>query len=112
NPHFVCLTLIPDSTLVQKEKDEETQELLKIRSLLTEEETEKILTQDKQLAEYQLQIEHQSLECLPKISLNEVQKKAKDYLLSQNCTNSLSVLQHQCFTNRIIYADLIAPIPF
>ncbi len=112
NPHFVCLTLKPDATLEQKEREDEEKGLHQQQSQLTEKMIQEILDQEKELADYQSQVEHQSLDCLPKISLNEVPRQAKDYSLTSQTNGPVTVVQHECFTNRIVYADLVYDLPF
>ncbi len=112
NPHFVCLTLLPDANLEQKEREEEEKSLMKVQSQLTEKMIQEILDQEKELAEYQSQVEHQSLDCLPKISLSEVPRQAKDYPLTFRTNGPIETAWHECFTNRIVYADLIYDLPY
>lgn len=111
NQHYVCLTLLPDQGLEEKEKHAEEKKLHQIRETLTEEKIQEILDQEKALAQHQETLEHQSLECLPKISLSEVPESCKDYPLSLSHIGSLSIAQHTCFTNRIVYADLSYDLP-
>lgn len=111
NPHFVCLTLLPSHSLEQHERDEEAKKLQEIRGRLSEKEILHIIEQEKALVRYQEEIEHQSLECLPMISLSEVPENCKDYPLLHSHTGSLAIVQHTCFTNRIVYADLSYPLP-
>lgn len=111
NTHFVRLTLLPDPALEQKEREEEEKKLAQIRQHLSELQIEKIVAQEKALANYQAEIEHQSLDCLPMISLSEVPPSCKDYPLSTSIVGGLSIVQHTCFTNRIVYADLFYDLP-
>lgn len=111
NPHFVRLTLLPDPALEQKEQEEEEKKLKEIQSHLSPSETENILAQEKALEAYQAEIEHQSLDCLPMISLAEVPANCKDYPLSLSNSGPLAIAEHTCFTNRIVYADLSYDLP-
>ncbi len=111
NPHFVRLTLLPDPSLEQKEREEEEKKLKQIQAHLASTETEKILAQEKALEAYQAEIEHQSLDCLPMISLSEVPENCRDYPLALSNSGSLAIAEHTCFTNRIIYADLSYDLP-
>lgn len=107
NPHFVRLTLKPDRTLAQKEQEEEQKKLQEIRARLTEDQEKKIEGQMKQLAAYQEEIENQSLDCLPKVTLRNVPPHAHDFSLIEKG----NILHHACFTNQILYADLIFELP-
>lgn len=112
NPHFVCLTLLPDPDLQQKEREEEENRLFQQKAHLPEEKIQEILAQEKELAAFQAKIENQSLDCLPKIELSDVSRKAKNYPLQVLRIGQLDLLHHDCFTNRIVYADLVYDLPF
>jgi len=111
NPHAVYLTLKPDPALNQKESDEEKAALAAIRAKLTKKELDEIVEQEKKLAAYQEQVEHQSLDCLPKVTLADVPVHAKDFPLASSSFGALALHHHCCFTNRIIYADLCFDLP-
>ncbi|MGE5195997.1 MAG: insulinase family protein, partial [Anaerolineae bacterium] len=112
NPHFVRLTLLPDPTLTSKEHEQERKILDSIRERLTENDVQKLLAQAASLSAYQKQLEHQSLECLPKVSLDDVPQTSHDFLLRQEIFRNLHIFHHECFTNHFIYADLVFDLPF
>lgn len=107
NPHFVRLTLKPDPELALEEAKEEQEVLSQIRTKLDPSEKEMILNQMQMLKEHQEEVEHQSLECLPKVTLKDVPLETRDFPLVQNG----NVFYHNCFTNQILYADLIFDLP-
>jgi Zn-dependent M16 (insulinase) family peptidase len=107
NTHFVRLTLTPDPKLEKEEQEEEQKRLAKIRERLTDKEAQAIKDQSAQLAAYQEEIENQSLDCLPKVTLKDVPPHARDFPLVEKG----AVLHHSCFTNQILYADLIFELP-
>jgi Zn-dependent M16 (insulinase) family peptidase len=107
NTHFVRLTLKPDPNLAKKEKQEEEAKLQSIQNNLSEEEKKTIVELSQKLQEYQESIEHQSLECLPKVSLSDVPKDPKEIVLVKKG----NISHHNCFTNQILYADLIYELP-
>ncbi len=111
NPHFVHLVLRPDPTLEKEEQEEEAKRLEAIRARLTEKEEKRIAKQTEELAAYQESVENQSLECLPKVTLSDVPPRARDFHLSEKKTGSLSLYHHSCFTNQIVYADLVFDLP-
>ncbi|MBI5346730.1 MAG: insulinase family protein [Chlamydiae bacterium] len=112
NKHLVKLTFIPDTALEKKENDEEQERLAKIKKSLSQKQTEKILQTTLSLKKYQESLEHASLDCLPKLQLSDVPQKIKDYPLKEEKFNNLTVFQHNCFTNDIIYADLLFDLPY
>lgn len=108
NPHYVELVFSPDAKLASEERKEEEERLQKLVHQVNKEE---IIAQTKELAKYQESIETQSLDCLPKLSLKDIPKQAKDYPLFTTQIDQLEIFQHSCFTNQILYADLIFDLP-
>jgi len=111
NPHFVRLVMRPDHNLSSEELAAEKEKLKKIQSKLSKNEKEQIILQAAELAQYQKETESQSLDCLPKISLDDVSPLARDFTLKHLKHHNLEIFHHDCFTNHIIYADLIFDLP-
>lgn len=107
NTHFVRLTLKPDPHLEKKEREEEQARLAKIRAHLTEKQEGEIAVQSALLSTYQEENENQSLECLPKVTLKDIPSHTRDFLLIDKATT----LHYSCFTNQILYTDLIFELP-
>lgn len=107
NAHFVRLTLKPDPKLAKEEQEGEQRRLNQIRARLTETEEQQIAAQSAQLAAYQEEVENQSLDCLPKVTLHDVPLHARDFPLIERG----NTLHHSCFTNQILYVDLIFELP-
>lgn len=108
NPHFVQLVLYPDPNLQKEELQEEQKRLSRVRSHIDE---TIILSQSKELTAYQEEIEAQSLDCLPKLSIRDIPSNARDFLLHEEEQKNLIIDHHACFTNKILYADLIYDLP-
>jgi Zn-dependent M16 (insulinase) family peptidase len=107
NPHFVRLVMEPDPKLEAEEKQDEEKRLAAIRSRLTEKEAELIVKQTAELAAYQEAVEHQSIDCLPKVTLHDVPKHSRDFPLK----HTDGIYRHDVFTNQILYADLNFDLP-
>ncbi|MBX7067354.1 MAG: insulinase family protein [Parachlamydiales bacterium] len=107
NLHFVRLVLKPDPDLNRKEQEEEQKRLQAIQSKLTKAEEKTIREQSAKLKAYQEAVEHQSLDCLPKVTLKDVPPHIRDYPIIQKN----NVFHHSCFTNQILYADLVFDLP-
>ncbi len=107
NPHFVRLTLEPDPNLAKKELEEEQEKIQTISAHLTDKEKQNIAHQSAKLKAYQEEIEHQSLDCLPKVTLQDVPPHIRDFALHQK----KNIFYHHCFTNQILYADLLFDLP-
>ena len=111
NTHFVQTIMVPDSELEVSERKEEEEKLSTIRSKLTEEKVAIVIKQANELLDYQEEIENQSIECLPKITLKDIPKEIPDFPLSEKQYGNLTVFHHECFTNHIVYADLMMDLP-
>ncbi|MCB1107824.1 MAG: insulinase family protein [Chlamydiia bacterium] len=111
NPHFLTHVFSANSELKQKEEDEEKERLKKIESSLSEKDREKIKKQTAELKEYQAKVESQSLECLPKIALEDVPKEVTDFPLNHEQVGQVTVFHHECFTNHILYGRVLFDLP-
>lgn len=111
NPHRVRIVMSPDPHLTVEENAAEKKRLEQIQASLTKNEIDKILKNTEALAQYQLETENQDIDCLPKVNLEDVPPHARDFPLVQQDFRNLKIFHHECFTNRIVYADLIFDLP-
>ncbi len=111
NPHRVRITLSPDKELAGKEHEEEAQALAKIRASLTKEGEQKIIQQALDLNAFQKAQDEEDFDILPKLTLNNVPKHGRFFALNREKLGALEVFSHHCFTNDILYADLIFDLP-
>ena len=107
NTHFVRLIMRPDPQLTSQELQKEKQDLKDLKETLSEGEMQAIVKQAEALAKYQKEAEHQSIECLPKVELDDIPAEVKDFPLKKK----EQVFFHECFTNQIVYADLVFDLP-
>lgn len=112
NPHFVRIVFTPDTKLAKREQKEEKDLLKKIQEKLTEKDIEKIIDQTHKLEEYQKIVESQSLDCLPKVSLDDVPLLVRDFTLKKEMHSTFETFHHDCFTNHILYADVTFDLPY
>lgn len=112
NSHHVYIILEPDAALAPKEQIEEQTLLNKIKENLSETEKNAIVRRSEELAKYQQSEENDNIEILPKLELKDVPKTARDYSLSVEQHDQLQVYHHACFTNEIVYADLVFDLPY
>lgn len=110
NPHRVRLVMHPDQHLSSEEISEEKKQLLEIQKALTDQQTTEIIQQGQELAAFQKKTELQSLDCLPKVTLNDVSPVIRDFPLKHYSHGNLKIFHHHCFTNHIVYADLICDL--
>ncbi|MEN9343379.1 MAG: presequence protease, mitochondrial [Chlamydiota bacterium] len=111
NPHRVRIVMHPDANLPAKELDEEKRGLAEIQQRLSFQEKESIIKQSLELAKFQEHTEQQSLECLPNISLKDIDPQIRSFPLTYLKKENVSVYHHECFTNHICYADLFFDLP-
>lgn len=111
NTHFVRLVMKPDPELEEEENRLEKEKLKKIQESLSKKEIDTILEETKKLEEFQAKSEHESVECLPKISIKDVPKKTKIFDLNKICEENTWVYHHETFTNHITYVNLVTSLP-
>jgi len=110
NPHRVTLTFFPDSNLQEQEEEKEKEKLEEIKSRLSAEDVQLILNDAEAL--FYLQDEGAGdEEVLPKIHLSAIPKEPKNFVLQEHKLDHLHLYTHETFTNGIIYADYVLPIP-
>lgn len=111
NPHFVRLVMEPDTGLLEEEATQEKEQLAKIQEALSASQKDEIIRQNAALKTYQEETEKQSLDCLPQIQISDIPLLTRDFPLHKEKIHHLEVFHHACFTNQIIYADLIFNLP-
>lgn len=111
NPHYVRITMEPDAEMESRESAEELGKLAHFKEKLTSSQIETIIEETKELADFQKRQEDQDLEILPKVTLADVPRSSKHYHLNQESYKQGQVFSHECFTNRILYLDLLCDLP-
>ena len=111
NTHFVKVIMNPDRELANKESLEEKALLEEKKRALSPQEIQDLITESSKLEKIQDQVEDQDLSCLPKVTLQDVPILTRDFPLIRVRKPSLEIFHHDCFTNHIVYADLIFDLP-
>ena len=111
NPHFVRVVMVPDKELTARELAEEKAKLSKIRHSMSGEEALRLVKQAEELAHFQKKQEEEDTDVLPKVSLDDVPKASRTFPLHQEKIGNLEVFHHGCFTNQILYTDLVFNLP-
>lgn len=109
NRHRVSVEMVPRVELEAEELQAETERLASIEKRLTAQERTRIVEEAEQLKAYQEQEE--DLSVLPQIAVSDVARKAREFSLERSEVGSLSLFHHDCFTNGILYADLLLDLP-
>lgn len=112
NTHHVRIVMQPDADLSSREEQEEKQALAHIASNYTHKERADLVTMAHQLQKFQSDQESQNLNVLPKLTLAEIPRHVRDYPLQHEKIGGFEVYTHGCFTNQIVYADLLFPLPY
>lgn len=111
NPHFARVVLIPDKTVATRELEEEKAALAAIQKQLTPSRSRELIQKAQALTSFQEKQEEADLDILPKLTLDDVPRAPKVFALSQEKQGNLNVYHHSCFTNEIVYADLVFDLP-
>lgn len=111
NPHFVRIVMRPDPNLGEKEARKEKEQLELIKQSLSKEQVEAVVQSAATLAAFQKKQEEEDIDVLPKVSLSDIPPLSKDYPLMKERVGNLEVFHHRVFTNEIVYADLVFPLP-
>lgn len=111
NPHRLLVTLIPDPQLTKKEEKEEEEALKIIRAKLSPEQEKELIKTAAKLSVFQEEQEHQDIDILPKVTLADVPKRSRDYPLTRTKAGNLELFHHDCFTNQLLYVDLVYSLP-
>jgi Zn-dependent M16 (insulinase) family peptidase len=111
NPHFVRVVMVPDKNLSEEEREFEKKTLEKMRENSTELQIQEIVHKASELTSFQKKQEEESTDILPKVTLADVPLATRNFLIKQESVGNLEVFSHECFTNEIVYADLIYDLP-
>ncbi|MGR3912559.1 MAG: insulinase family protein [Candidatus Rhabdochlamydia sp.] len=107
NTHRICLTMVPDKDLLEKEELLEKEALKTYQQKASLEEKKQIREQMERLKQFQEKLEHQDLECLPEVTLEDVPLLPQPLVLEEK----KPLFIFPSFTNGVVYADLIMDIP-
>lgn len=113
NSHFVRIVMSPNQGLAAQELHNERAVLDQIRKSLTPGQEKQIIEKAANLAAFQKKQEddEEMLDVLPKITLDDVPKSSREYILNSEKLGQLQVFHHSCFTNEIVYSDLVFNMP-
>ena len=111
NKHFLKLVMLPNPELGKEESDQEKATLKKIKSSLSSTEKQQIVEKSKELLAFQKENSQENIETLPKIQIEDVPKSGTEYPLRVHNLDNLDVFHHECFTNHIVYVDIVTDLP-
>lgn len=111
NPHRYRLVMAPDTDLSEKMHKEEESFLQEKQQSLSSEEIQTILKESLEIQEDQQRKEEEDINCLPILGLDDLPKQVSFYPVEKEQFDQLVVHHHSCFTNHILYADLVFDLP-
>lgn len=111
NPHFARVILIPDKALAAQESEKEKATLSTIQKKLTAKQSKELIKKAAELVTFQKKQEEVDVDILPTLTLDDVPHFPKVYPLSTETFGNLNVYHHNCFTNEIVYADIVFDLP-
>lgn len=110
NPHYARIILLPDADLIAHEAKEERMHLDAKQKNLSATEIAEIKQLNRVLEQYQETPEDVD-KILPNFSLDKIPHSGKEFDLVKHCVNAGEVFYHHCFTNDLLFVDLILDLP-
>lgn len=108
NPHSLLTVLKPMKGLMEENLAKVKQELADYKASLSDEELEKIVTQTKELKEYQKTPDtKEALDKIPLLSLEDITPRTDYYKITKQQIDGLNYLLYPTFSNDIIYTKMI-----
>ena len=109
NQHRVRLTLRPDEDLSQRKEQAEKAHLASLKSALSEEDKQAVVTRAKVLADRQMQEDDPGL--LPKVDLEDVPAEIKIPEATQQKISGVDSTIYKQGTNGLVYHEMICELP-
>ena len=107
NSHYGFVTMNPEKGLAEKSHNEQRMKLAEIKKQLSEVEIDSIVANTKHLLERQNSSDlKEDLEKIPMLEISDVNPKAEDFSLKVNDLDIIKILEHDVFTNGIVYLKL------
>lgn len=109
NPHRVTLVMTPDDQLAMRRDKAEAARLDNIKSEMTSEQLQDVITLAEALEKRQQQKDDESI--LPKVGLEDVPKDIADLSAGRSNIGKLKFDNYAQGTNGLIYQQIITPMP-
>lgn len=111
NPHFVRLIMLPDKSQAARETADEKARLSAIQHDLNHDQKDELVRKAAELALFQQKQEDEDIDILPTLTLDDVPRSPRVITLNNEMVGHLNTYHHACFTNEIVYADLVIDLP-
>ncbi|CAA7400901.1 unnamed protein product [Spirodela intermedia] len=108
NPHCVTVEMQPDPEIASQEEAAERQILENVKSSMTQEDLAELAraTQELRLRQ-ETPDSPEALKCVPSLSLDDIPRKPIQVPTEIAEVNGVKVLQHDLFTNDVLYAEVV-----
>ncbi len=107
NPHALLMVLKPEPGLQAKLDEATNSELKEFKAGLSETELENLISETKELVEYQKKEDTpEALATIPMLELADIEKEIEWYAVSEKEVKNVPVLYYNDFTNEIVYVNL------
>lgn len=106
NKHYASVVMEPKTTLLEEEREKEKEVLLAIQQKMKPMDVEQIKEDLRSLEKYRLD-KNENINLLPKISLDKIPRFGEDFPLVKKQYGDYSVYFHKCFTNDLVFIDLV-----
>ncbi|GER42193.1 presequence protease [Striga asiatica] len=108
NPHRATIEMQPDPDKASRDEVTEKENLEKVKASLTQEDLAELAR-----ATHELKLKQETpdppeaLKCVPSLSLQDIPKKPIQIPIEVGDINGVKVLQHDLFTNDVLYAEVV-----
>lgn len=109
NNHRIRLSLVPDAHMAERKENAEKQRLADIKSTLSDEQAQDIITLSQALKERQEMVDDETI--LPKVTLADVPEKEVSVSGQLTQINNKSVHSYPTATNGLVYQQVIFDLP-
>ncbi|MGD9899270.1 MAG: insulinase family protein [Calditrichaceae bacterium] len=107
NPHALLLSLQPKPGLESEINEQIAAELESYKASLSPDEAESLVKETSALVEYQKQEDTpEALAAIPMLELKDINPVAEWYTVSSSLISDVPALQHESFTNDVVYTSL------
>ncbi|KAL3515262.1 hypothetical protein ACH5RR_022164 [Cinchona calisaya] len=108
NPHRVTVEMQPDPAKASRDEEAEKQVLNKVKASMTQEDLAELAraTQELRLKQ-ETPDPPEALKSVPSLSLEDIPKKPTHVPTEIGNINGVKVLQHDLFTNDVLYAEVV-----
>lgn len=110
NPHHHQLTLLPNQNLPAILEKEEQKFLQEKQNTLSMHDKEKLLQEENALQISQQAQKEENIDILPMLTIKDIPSESTFFPLMKEIYNQLNIYHHECFTNGIVYVDLVFPL--